>query len=238
MNILFWASISCTVKPAKNGHWFQPPSPISNKNFSAQFFLCWRATESPATHNCSHTLLLYVWYICVFSSVTMIERRQPTCVVDPLIFADLCSGKDTIEDRCSTGCASVHLFYVIYRYVFSKWRSIRPVEINQYDIKMPTHYDITMAVIRIVWGHGLSAHTTDKCPINNWNCYIKFWENGPLNISKNGKWPIPWSGLLQPVLNGISIPRFRMEIPFWALLFLWSHCGHYFFVPWPIMTSQ
>ncbi len=27
-------------------------------------------------------------------------------------------------------------FYVIYRYVISKWRSIRPVEINQYYITM------------------------------------------------------------------------------------------------------
>ncbi len=36
-------------------------------------------------------------------------------------------------------------FYVIYRYVFSKWRSIRPVDINQYQsITMATHYDITM----------------------------------------------------------------------------------------------
>ncbi len=34
-------------------------------------------------------------------------------------------------------------FYVINRYVISEWRSIRPVEINQYDI-MATHYDITM----------------------------------------------------------------------------------------------
>ncbi len=34
-------------------------------------------------------------------------------------------------------------FYVIYRYVFSKWRSIRPLEINQYDITMATP-DITM----------------------------------------------------------------------------------------------
>ncbi len=35
-------------------------------------------------------------------------------------------------------------FYVIYRYVISKWRSIRWVEINQYDITMATLYDITM----------------------------------------------------------------------------------------------
>ncbi len=34
-------------------------------------------------------------------------------------------------------------FYVIYSYVFSKWKSIRPVEISQYDITMATH-DITM----------------------------------------------------------------------------------------------
>ncbi len=33
---------------------------------------------------------------------------------------------------------------MIYRYVFSKWRSIRLVEINQYDITIATHYDITM----------------------------------------------------------------------------------------------
>ncbi len=33
---------------------------------------------------------------------------------------------------------------MIYRYVFSEWRSIRPVDINQYDITMATHYDITM----------------------------------------------------------------------------------------------
>ncbi len=36
------------------------------------------------------------------------------------------------------------LFYVIYRYVISIWRSIRPVEINQYDITMGPHYDITL----------------------------------------------------------------------------------------------
>ncbi len=29
-------------------------------------------------------------------------------------------------------------------YVFSGWRSIRPVEIKQYGITMATHYDITM----------------------------------------------------------------------------------------------
>ncbi len=30
-------------------------------------------------------------------------------------------------------------FYVIYRYVISQWRSIKPVENNQYDITMTTH---------------------------------------------------------------------------------------------------
>ncbi len=34
--------------------------------------------------------------------------------------------------------------YVIYRYVLSEWRSTRPVEINQHDITMVTHYGITM----------------------------------------------------------------------------------------------
>ncbi len=37
-----------------------------------------------------------------------------------------------------------YYFYVIYRCVISEWRSISPVEINQYDITMVTHYDITM----------------------------------------------------------------------------------------------
>ncbi len=36
-------------------------------------------------------------------------------------------------------------FYVMYKYVFSEWRSIRPVDINQYDITIATHYDITMS---------------------------------------------------------------------------------------------
>ncbi len=35
-------------------------------------------------------------------------------------------------------------FYVIYRDVFFEWRSIEPVEINQYSITIATHYDITM----------------------------------------------------------------------------------------------
>ncbi len=39
---------------------------------------------------------------------------------------------------------SMAWFYVIYRYVLSEWRSIRPVEINQYDITIATHYGITM----------------------------------------------------------------------------------------------
>ncbi len=39
---------------------------------------------------------------------------------------------------------TIACFYVIYRYVFSKWRSIRPVEINQCDITMATHCDIQM----------------------------------------------------------------------------------------------
>ncbi len=32
----------------------------------------------------------------------------------------------------------------VYVYVISEWRSIRPVEINQYGITNDTHYDITM----------------------------------------------------------------------------------------------
>ncbi len=30
--------------------------------------------------------------------------------------------------------------------VVFEWRSIRPVEINQYDITMVTHYEITMGI--------------------------------------------------------------------------------------------
>ncbi len=42
-------------------------------------------------------------------------------------------------------------FNVIYKYVFSEWRSIRAVEINHYDITMTTHYDIIMGndIVRI-----------------------------------------------------------------------------------------
>ncbi len=36
--------------------------------------------------------------------------------------------------------------YVIYMCVVFEWRSIRPVEINQYDITMVTHYEITMGI--------------------------------------------------------------------------------------------
>ncbi len=39
---------------------------------------------------------------------------------------------------------NVVYFYVIYRYVISEWRSIRRVEINQYDSTMATHYENTM----------------------------------------------------------------------------------------------
>ncbi len=37
-------------------------------------------------------------------------------------------------------------------------------------------------VIRIVWGHGSSAHITEKWPIDNWNGYIKFRENDTLKF--------------------------------------------------------
>ncbi len=33
---------------------------------------------------------------------------------------------------------------MIYRYVFSKWRLIRPVETDQYYMTMATHFDFTM----------------------------------------------------------------------------------------------
>ncbi len=48
------------------------------------------------------------------------------------------------DNRVGSFIPYYDLFYVISRYVFSKWRSIRPVEINQYDITMTTHCDITM----------------------------------------------------------------------------------------------
>ncbi len=46
-----------------------------------------------------------------------------------------------------TANKSSHLLFhtMVYFYViYSERRSIRPVEINQYDITMATHYDITM----------------------------------------------------------------------------------------------
>ncbi len=51
------------------------------------------------------------------------------------------------------------LFCVIYRYVISEWRSIRPMEINQYDITMAMHYDITMSNdITMCTYHGITMH--------------------------------------------------------------------------------
>ncbi len=54
------------------------------------------------------------------------------------------SGQQGDLHRYPTLFHTIAYFYVIYRYVISKWRSSRPVEINQYDITMDTHYDITM----------------------------------------------------------------------------------------------
>ncbi len=45
---------------------------------------------------------------------------------------------------------------MIYRYVISEWRSINPVEINQYDITMATHYDITMGNNIITMGNDIA----------------------------------------------------------------------------------
>ncbi len=66
-------------------------------------------------------------------------------------------------------------FYVIYRYVISEWRSIRPVEINQYDITMATHYDITIGndVARDVNCEitmGNDAARDVHCEL--WHCYV------------------------------------------------------------------
>ncbi len=65
-------------------------------------------------------------------------------------------------------------FYVIYRYVFSEWRSIRAVEINQYDITMATHYDITMgndvardAHFEITMGNGVARDIHGDVTMSN-----------------------------------------------------------------------
>ncbi len=60
--------------------------------------------------------------------------------------------------------------YVIYMYVFSEWRSIRPVEINQYDITMAIHYDITMVndIARDV--HGKNTISDDVA--SNIHCHF------------------------------------------------------------------
>ncbi len=44
----------------------------------------------------------------------------------------------------STACYYIVWPDFIYRNMICKWRSIRPLEINQYDITMAIHYDITM----------------------------------------------------------------------------------------------
>ncbi len=50
--------------------------------------------------------------------------------------------------------------FVIYWYVISKWRSIRPVEINQYDITMATHYAFTM-------GNDIARDVHDEITMGN-----------------------------------------------------------------------
>ncbi len=51
-------------------------------------------------------------------------------------------------------------FYVIYRYVISMWRSIRPVQINQYDIAIVHHYDSTM-------GNGIARNAHCEITMGN-----------------------------------------------------------------------
>ncbi len=53
------------------------------------------------------------------------------------------------------------LFNVIYRYVFSECRLIRPVEINQYNITMAPYYDITM-------GNGIVRDTHCEITMGNY----------------------------------------------------------------------
>ncbi len=60
---------------------------------------------------------------------------------------------------------TVSYFYVIYSYVISEWRSIRPVEINQYDITMgndvsrDVHCNVTIinGVDMCIY-HGITMH--------------------------------------------------------------------------------
>ncbi len=63
---------------------------------------------------------------------------------------------------------------MIYWYVFSKLRSIRPLEINQYDITMAIHYDITMgndfardAHCEITMGKDVAMYTYNSITMNN-----------------------------------------------------------------------
>ncbi len=55
-------------------------------------------------------------------------------------------------------------FYVIYSYVFFEWRSIRSVEINEYDITMGNdvardiHCDVTMSNDVAVYTYGITMH--------------------------------------------------------------------------------
>ncbi len=81
---------------------------------------------------------------------------------------------DKTHTLVSTVSPCYDLFYVIYWYVFSKWRSIRPVEINQYDITMATHYDNTMdnditrnAHCEITMGDGIGRDTHCDVTMSN-----------------------------------------------------------------------
>ncbi len=79
-------------------------------------------------------------------SMKFLDGCTPTChdVIDSVVVVN--------ETECfiKVYAIDVLLFhtmaylYVIYRYVISIWRLVRPIEINQYDITMASHYDITM----------------------------------------------------------------------------------------------
>ncbi len=76
-------------------------------------------------------------------SVAMQEYKRISCKNDSIL--EVAGGNILmILINIMLGRFIPYYFYVIYRYVISEWRSIRPVEINQYDITMATHYDIRM----------------------------------------------------------------------------------------------
>ncbi len=138
------------------------------KCFNRWFQLTWLTCPLVLYHNLQmHNICHFVWLILEWQPISLIESDKGRAKFSPWHrltsqYSHSTAGSSVKHQgpsdlslgflKCmlnilitiSSLLHTISWFYVIYRYVISKWRSIRPVEINQHDITMATDYDITM----------------------------------------------------------------------------------------------